>query len=57
MLFSAKSVERFPMFSPLENESVDTWFQRFNAPLKNLPAEERILLYQEVRQYLESLVV
>ena len=44
------------MFNPLENEALDVWFQRFNAPLKRLPAEERANLHQEVRQHLESLV-
>ena len=44
------------MFNPLQNEALDQWFQRFNAPLKRLPAEERAELHQEVRQHLESLV-
>ncbi|MGI4790903.1 MAG: permease prefix domain 1-containing protein [Janthinobacterium lividum] len=43
------------MFSPLENDSLDNWFQRLNAPLKRLPAEERTQLHQEVRQHLEAL--
>ncbi len=43
------------MFSPLENEELDQWFQRLDAPLKRLPAEERAQLYQEVRQHLYAL--
>lgn len=44
------------MFSPLENEELDHWFQRLNAPLKHLPAQERVQLHAEVRQHLEALV-
>ena len=44
------------MFNPLENEILDEWFQRFNAPMKRLPAEERAVLNLEVRQHLEALV-
>ncbi len=44
------------MFSPLENEELDRWFQRLNAPLKRLPADERANLHLEVRQHLEALV-
>ncbi len=44
------------MFSPLENEELDRWFQRLNAPLKRLPADERQQLHEEVRQHLEALV-
>ena len=44
------------MFSPLNDPQVEEWFQRFNAPLKRLPAEERANLHHEVRQHLESLV-
>ena len=43
------------MFSPLENEESDRWFQRLNKPLKRLPAEERAELHAEVRQHLEAL--
>ena len=43
------------MFSPLENEEQDGWFQRLNKPLKRLPAEERAELHAEVRQHLEAL--
>ncbi len=43
------------MFNPLENEALEAWFQRLNAPLKRLPAEERTQLHQEVRQHLEAL--
>ena len=43
------------MFSPLENESSEQWFQRLNAPLKRLPAEQRAELHAEVRQHLEAL--
>ncbi len=43
------------MFSPLENEELDRWFQRLNAPLKRLPADERAEVHQEVRQHLEAL--
>jgi len=50
-------MEEFPMFSPLNDPSVDQWFQQFNAPLKRLPAEERAHLHTEVRQHLEALVV
>lgn len=45
------------MSSPLNDPSVDQWFQQFNAPLKRLPAEERAQLHTEVRQHLEALVV
>ncbi len=44
------------MFNPSENEALDQWFQRLNAPLKRLPPQERAELHQEVRQHLESLV-
>ena len=44
------------MFSPLENEELDRWFQRLNAPLKRLPAAERQQLHEEVRQHLDALV-
>ena len=44
------------MFSPLNDPQVDRWFQRFNAPLKRLPAEEREQLHLEVRQHLDALV-
>lgn len=44
------------MFNPLQNEALDEWFQRFNAPLKRLPTEERAELYAEVRQHLDALV-
>lgn len=44
------------MFSPLNDPSVDQWFQQFNAPLKRLPVEERAQLHTEVRQHLEALV-
>ncbi len=43
------------MFNPLENEASEAWFQRLNAPLKRLPAEERAALHVEVRQHLEAL--
>ncbi len=43
------------MFSPLNDPQLELWFQRFNAPLKRLPAEERAALHQEVRQHLEAL--
>ena len=43
------------MFSPLENAELDNWFQRLNAPLKRLPADERTEIHQEVRQHLEAL--
>ena len=43
------------MFSPLENEELDRWFQRLDAPLKRLPANERAEVHQEVRQHLEAL--
>ncbi len=43
------------MFSPLENEELDRWFQRLNAPLKRLPAAERQALHEEVRQHLDAL--
>lgn len=45
------------MFSPLENEELDHWFQRLNAPLKHLPADERREMHTEVRQHLEALAV
>ena len=44
------------MFNPLDNEALDEWFQRLNAPLKRLPTEDRAELHQEVRQHLEALV-
>ena len=43
------------MFSPLNDPQVEQWFQRLNAPLKRLPAEEHAALHQEVRQHLEAL--
>ena len=43
------------MFSPLENEELDRWFQRLNGPLKRLPDSERRELHLEVRQHLEAL--
>jgi hypothetical protein len=43
------------MFSPLENEELDRWFQRLNAPLKRLPSDERTAIHLEVRQHLEAL--
>ena len=43
------------MFSPLENEDLDNWFQGLNRPLKRLPADERRELHAEVRQHLEAL--
>ena len=43
------------MFNPLENEAAEAWFNRLNAPLKRLPAEERVALHQEVRQHLDAL--
>jgi hypothetical protein len=43
------------MFSPLNDPQVDQWFQRFNAPLRRLPAAERAELHQEVRQHLDAL--
>ena len=43
------------MFNPLQNQELNEWFQRFNAPLKRLPAEERAELHLEVRQHLEAL--
>ncbi len=43
------------MFYLQDNESLDKWFQRLNAPLKRLPTDERIKLHQEVRQHLEAL--
>ena len=43
------------MFSPLNDPQVEHWFQRLNAPLKRLPAEERTQIHQEVRQHLEAL--
>ena len=43
------------MFSPLNDPQVEQWFQRLNAPLKRLPAEERTQIHQEVRQHLEAL--
>ena len=44
------------MFRPLENEALDNWFRRLNAPLKRLPAEEQARLNEEVGQHLEALV-
>ncbi len=44
------------MFNPSENEALDKWFQRLNAPLKRLPTAERAELHLEVRQHLENLV-
>ncbi len=43
------------MLNPSENEALNQWFQRLNAPLKCLPPQERAGLHQEVRQHLESL--
>ena len=43
------------MFSPLNNPQVEQWFQRLDAPLKRLPAEERTPIHQEVHQHLEAL--
>lgn len=43
------------MFSPLNDPQVEHWFQRLNAPLKRLPADERTQIHQEVRQHLEAL--
>lgn len=37
------------------NEELDHWFQRLNAPLKHLPAQERVEIHAEVRQHLEAL--
>ena len=44
------------MSSPLNDYQVEQWFQRLNAPLKRLPAEERVALHSEVRQHLDALV-
>ena len=44
------------MSSPLNDPQVEQWFQRFNAPLKRLSAEERAELHDEVRQHLDALV-
>ena len=43
------------MFNPLNNPEMEQWFQRFNAPLKRLPVDERSELHLEVRQHLEAL--
>ena len=43
------------MFSPRKQTETEDWFQRLNAPLKRLPAQERAELHQEVRQHLEAL--
>ena len=56
MLFSAKRVEGFPMFSPL-NIRVEEWFRRLKKALWRLPGNEREKMHQELRQHLESLVV
>ena len=50
MLFSAKSVEGFPMFSPL-NIRVEEWFRRLKKALWRLPGNEREKLHQELRQH------
>ena len=44
------------MFSPLNDPQVEQWFQRLNAPLKRLPAADRVELHEEVRQHLDALV-
>ena len=44
------------MFSPLNDPQAEQWFQRLNAPLKRLPAAERLELHSEVRQHLDALV-
>ncbi len=43
------------MLNPLNDPQVEQWFQRLNAPLKRLPADERTQIHQEVRQHLEAL--
>ena len=43
------------MFSPLNDPHIEDWFQRLNAPLKRLPADERTQLHLEVRQHLDAL--
>jgi hypothetical protein len=49
-------MEEHPMFSPLNDPQMEQWFQRLNAPLKRLPAADRIELHEEVRQHLYALV-
>lgn len=43
------------MFSPHKQTETEDWFQRLNAPLKRLPAQERAELHTEVRQHLDAL--
>lgn len=43
------------MFNPWESGAVEEWFERFNARLRRLPAEERSQMQLEVRQHLEAL--
>ena len=43
------------MLNSQNNEELDNWFQRLNAPLKHLPPGERQQLHEEVRQHLDAL--
>ncbi len=43
------------MPSPLNDPHSEDWFRRLNAPLRRLPAEERIALHTEVGQHLDQL--
>ena len=43
------------MLNSQDNEELDNWFQRLNAPLKYLPPGERQQLHEEVRQHLDAL--
>ncbi len=43
------------MLNSHDNEELDNWFQRLNAPLKHLPVDERREMQAEVRQHLEAL--
>ncbi len=43
------------MPSPLNDPRSEDWFQRLNAPLKRLPAEERAGLHSEITQHLDQL--
>ncbi len=43
------------MPSPLNDPRSEEWFQRLNAPLKRMPAEERAALHSEITQHLDQL--
>jgi len=43
------------MFSPLNSQDSEEWFQKLNRPLRHLPASERTEAHLEVRQHLEAL--